>query len=104
MQVASGSCIDCGWCVHTFPDADYCNHDTVVVVKKSNAAATEYARPSKEPKAICGGESAAGSDGKYLTNHGTHHTEASSVLMHMRYATRVARPDWLRPTTLSRTI
>lgn len=86
---ASGPCIPCEWCGHTFPDSEDCNHDGYAAAKKKNAAAKKDALGSGADSAIGrGGESATVDS--YMIDKCALHMAASSVLMELLYAARMA--------------
>lgn len=71
------------------------------LIKKKNAVAKKDAKVNNDTKCdiSSGEESAADSDDAIEKANGTLHTAASSVLMKIRCAARMARPDLLRSTT-----
>lgn len=98
---AKGPCIECEWCGGTFPDNGDCKYACYDLIKKKNAAAKKDATVNDAPKCEIsnGEESATDSDIENEDVKGALHKAASSILMKILYAARMARPDQERPTT-----
>ena len=97
---ASGPCIRCEWCGHTFPDNERCKYASYTDVKRERQLKINVGRVSAADEVsdvnakVCGVSAAD----EAPEDKGMLHEAACSVLMKILYAARMARPDLQRPT------
>lgn len=101
MRVATGFVVDCNWSDHSVLDSDDGKHASYGLVKNKNAVAKNNATLNNETNynTDSGEESAVGRGDEDARVKGAMHKAASSVLMQVLYASRMARPDLLHPTS-----